>query len=103
MKARVKSLPEYEAKTAEDNCKWFLSNIQSITMQSDKRHHGYTLMLNATAGILNCRQRPDQSVSNYLEPLKSHIDTLEYHSDTFVLNINMAPETALDGRKLSEV
>ena len=63
----------------------------------------YLSMLNATAGFLNCRQQPDQSVSNYLEALKSHIDTVGYHGGTLVLNINMAPKTALDGRKLSEV
>jgi hypothetical protein len=37
MKARVKSLPEYVARTTEDDCKWLLSNIQSITMQFDER------------------------------------------------------------------
>ena len=68
-------------------------------------HHGYLPMLNATAGFLHCRQQPDQSVSNYLEALKSHIDTVEYHGGTLILNLNMArPETALDGRQLcSEV
>ena len=96
MRVRIKSLAKYETKTAEDDdCKWFLSNIQAITMQFDERRHGYKSMLNATAGFLNCRQQPEQSVTNYMEVLRSHIDTVEY-------NIDIAPETAMDGRKLSE-
>ena len=102
MKARIKSLSEYEVKAAEDDCKWFLSNIQAITMQFDERHHGYTSMLNAIDGLLNCRQQPDQSVTNYMEALKSHIDTVEYHGGTLVLNLDLAPETAPDGRQLSQ-
>ena len=103
MRARIKkSLAEYEAKTAKDDCKWFLSNIQAITMQFDERRHGYTSMLNAMAGFLNCRQQPKQSVTNYMEALKSHIHTVEYHGGTLVLNIDLAPETAMDWRKLSE-
>lgn len=102
MKTRVKLLAEYENKTAEDDCKWFLSNIHAITMQFDERHHRYTSMLNTTAGLLNCRQQPEQSVTNYLEALKSHVDTVEYHGGTLVLNIGLAPETALDDRKLSQ-
>ena len=34
--------------------------------------------------------------------MKSHIDTVEYHGGTLVLNPNLAPETAPDGRKLSQ-
>ena len=103
MKARVKSLADYETRTANDDCMWFLNNIQAITMQFDERHHhGYTLMLNAVAGLVNCRQQPEQSVTSYLEALKSHVDTVEYHGGTLVLNLDLAPETALDGTKLSE-
>jgi hypothetical protein len=102
MKARIKSLAEYDSRTAADDCKWFLGNIQAITMQFDERHHGYTSMLNAFAGLLNCRQQTEQSVSNYLEVLKSHIDTVEYHGGTLVLNIDLAPETGPDGRQQSQ-
>ena len=102
MKARLKSLDEYEERTAADDCKWLLSNIQAITMQFDEKHHGYTSMLDATAGFLNCRQQVGQSVANYVEALKNHIDTIEYHGGTIAMNINLAPETASDGRVLSE-
>ena len=72
-------------------------------MQFDEKHHGNTSMLDATAGLLNCRQQIGQSVaSNYLEAIKKHIDTIEYHGGTIALDIDLAPETAADGRKLSE-
>jgi redox-regulated HSP33 family molecular chaperone len=102
MKARVKSLAEYEVKTAENDCKWFLSNIQAITMQFDKRYHGYMSMINAIAGLVNYRQQSEQTVTSYLEALKSRIDNVEYHGGTLVLNLYRAPTTALDGRRLSE-
>jgi hypothetical protein len=78
MKARIKVLEAYEEKTAADDCKWLLSNIQAIAMQLDEKHHGYTSMLDATAGfLLNCRQQVGQSVINYVEAINSHIDTID--------------------------
>ena len=102
MMARLQPLEAYEEKTAADDCKWLLSNIQAITMQFDEKHHGYTSMLEATAGFFNCKQQIGQSVTNYVEAIKeSHIDSIEYHGGTIALNIDLAPETAADGRKLS--
>ena len=101
MKARVKSLPEYDERTACDDCEWLLRNINAITMQFDSRHNGYIAMLDATAGFLNFRQQQHQSVSNYLETLKSHVDTIEYHGGTVVLNPALAPESDGLGNKLS--
>ena len=102
MKARLKALDAYEERTVTDDCKWLLSNIQAITMQFDEKHHGYTSILDATAGFLNCRQHVGQSVTNYVEAIKSYINTIEYHGGTIALNIDLAPKTAADGRKLSE-
>jgi hypothetical protein len=101
MKAKVKSLDGYDASTETNDCKWLLSNIKAVTMQFDAKHNGYVSMLNATAGFLNCRQQPGQSADNYLEALKSHTDTIEYHGGTLALNVNLAPKTKADGSKYS--
>ena len=60
-------------------------------------------MLEATANFLNCRQGQQQTVSNYMETLKSHVDTIKYHGGTGSLKQNLAPDRAPDGRPLSGV
>ncbi|KAI2503212.1 hypothetical protein MHU86_11235 [Fragilaria crotonensis] len=97
MKAKVKSLDGYAASAKEDDCEWLLNNIKAITMQFDAKHNGYISMLDATAAFLNCRQQQGQSADSYLEAMKSHTDTIEYHGGTLVLNPKLAPETKDDG------
>jgi hypothetical protein len=62
-------------------------------MQFNAKHNGYLSMLNATAGFVNCQQQPPagQSADHYLEALRSHSDTAEYHGGTLALNPNLAP------------
>jgi hypothetical protein len=99
MKAKVKSLDGYAKSTEDDDCIWLLNNIKAVTMQFDANHNGYMSMLNAIAGLVNCRQQPEQSVDHYLEVLRSHADTIKYHGGTLALNPNLAPEFKDDGTK----
>jgi hypothetical protein len=102
MKAKIKSLDGYDTSDGKDNCKWLLSNIKAVTMQFDAKHNGYVSMLDATAGFLNCRQQPGQSADSYLEALKSHTDTIEYHGGVLALNPKLAPERKTNGTKYTE-
>ena len=97
MKAKVKALKGYLRATEENDCKWFLSSIQSVMMQFDAKHKGYIAMLNATAGFVNCRQHPNQTADHYMEALRGHVDTVEYHGGRIALNPSLAPEKASDG------
>ena len=97
MKAKIKSLDGYENSMADDDCEWMLKNIKAVTMQFDAKHNGYISMLDATAAFLNCRQQQGQSADSYLEALKSHADTIEYHGGTLVLNPKLAPEKRANG------
>ena len=101
-KTKLKSLYEFPASAEQDNCEWFLRTINAIIMQFDAKHNGYLAMLDATANFLNCRQQQSQTVSNYMDTFKSHVDTIEYHGGTVVLNQNLAPGRAPDGRPLSQ-
>jgi Reverse transcriptase (RNA-dependent DNA polymerase) len=103
MRVKLRSIDGYEENRKADDCKWFLSNIQAVTMQFDTKHNGYISMLDATAGFVNCRQQRGQSVSAYLEVLKSFSDTIEYHGGTIVLNPDLAPTHDADGRALSQL
>ena len=91
MRVKLRSIDGCEDNWKADDCKWFLSNIQAVTMQFDTKHNGYVSMLDAIAGFVNCRQQRGQSVSAYLEALKSFSDTIEYHGGTIVLNPDLAP------------
>ncbi|KAI2506981.1 hypothetical protein MHU86_7478 [Fragilaria crotonensis] len=102
MKAKVKSLDGYAESTKNDDCEWLLKNIKAITMQFDAKHNGYISMLDATAAFLNCRQQQGQSADSYLEALKSHTDTIEYHGGTLVLNPRLAPEIKEDGSRYTD-
>ena len=68
-------------------------------MQFDEKHNGYISMLDAVAGFLNCiRQQRYQTVTSYIEALKSFSDTIEYHGGSIVLNPDLVPERASNGR-----
>ena len=54
MRVKLRSIDEYEENWKD--CKWFLSNIQAMTMQFDTKHNGYISMLDAMVGFVNCRQ-----------------------------------------------
>ena len=97
MRSKVKALPGYLKATEESDCKWLLSSIQSVTMQFDAKHKGYLSMLNATAAFVNCRQQPNQTADHYMEAMKGHADTIEYHGGRIALNPNLAPEVAPNG------
>jgi hypothetical protein len=80
MKAnKLRFLASYEEKrTREDDCNWLMNSIMAITMLFDKTRNGYILMLDTIAGFVNCRQQRDQTVTSYIEALKSFTDTIEY-------------------------
>jgi hypothetical protein len=101
MKAKVKSLDGYETSAMDDDCEWLLKNIKAVTMQFDAKHNGFVSMLDATAGFVNCRQQQGQTPDSYLEALKSHADTIEYHGGMLALNPNLVPERKADGTTYS--
>ena len=59
-------------------------------------------MLDATAGFVNCHQQQGQSPDNFLEALKNHADTIEYHGGTLALNHELAPKKKADGTGYTE-
>ena len=104
MKVKLRSLASYEEKTREDDCNWLMISIIAITMQFDEnKHNGYISMLDAIAGFVNCRQQRNQTVTSYIEALKSYSDTIEYHGGrSIVLNPDLVPERASERHALSE-
>jgi hypothetical protein len=96
MKAKVESSSGCTIAEEENDGKWLLDNIKAITMQFDAKHNPYIAMLDATAGFLNCRQQRGQTNDSYLESIKSHTDTIEYHGGTLVMNVDLSPSQKAD-------
>jgi hypothetical protein len=102
MKTKIKLIDGYIKRAEENDCKWLLSNINAVTMQFDAEHNGHLSMLDATTGFVNCRQQPGQSADHYLEALKSHTDTIEYHGGTLAPNPKLDPEWKDDGTRYTD-
>ena len=97
MKAKIKSIHDYDTKTTECDCAWLLKNIKAVTMQFDDKRNGYVSLLDAMAGFLNCRQQQGQTADSYLESMKSWVDTIEHHGGSVVYNPKLAPEKDANG------
>lgn len=102
MKAKLRSLKEYEERSKRNDCHWLLKNILSITLQFDQKRNGYLAIMDAHQNFLNCKQNQDQSVEEYLEALTLWADTIEYHGGTFVENYMLAAALAPDGTLRTE-
>ena len=90
MKAKLKSLKEFEARSKKNDCHWLLKNILLITLQFDQKRNGYLAIMDAHQNFLNCKQTQEQTTEEYLENLTLWADTIEYHGGTFVENYHLA-------------
>jgi hypothetical protein len=98
MKAKLKSLKEFEARSKKNDCRWLLKNILSTMLQFDKKRNGYLAILDADQNFLNCMQSPEQTTEEYLENPTLWADTTkEYHGGTFVEIYRLASGTGPDG------
>lgn len=102
MKAKLRSLKEYETRYKKNDCLWLLKNILSITLQFDQRRNGYLAIMDAHQNFLNCKQAQDQSTEEYLENLVLWADTIEYHGGTFVENVMLASAVGPGGEPRTE-
>jgi ribosomal protein L15 len=92
MKAKVKSMTDYQAKVDENDCMWLLKQIKAITLQFDEKKNKFISLLDARTSLLNCKQFQGQSNDEYLESLRGWADTIEYHGGTVAENFTIVPE-----------
>ena len=102
MKAKLKSLKEFEARSKKNDCHWLLKNILSITLQFDQKRNGYLAIMDAHQNFLTCKQTTEQTTEEYLENLTLWADTIEYHGGTFVENYHLAGTHNTDGSPRTE-
>ena len=82
MKARVKTLGNYQDRAEADDCFWLLQKIRAVTMELDQKKHGNMSLLDARCELLNCRQGHNQTVSKFKETLKGWADAIRLHGGT---------------------
>jgi hypothetical protein len=91
MKARVKSLAGYKARTEDNDCFWVLKQIKAITLKFDEKRNDILSLLDARCSLLNCRQLEDQPVDVYKETLKGWADAIQFHGGTVAEKIDAVP------------
>jgi hypothetical protein len=82
MKAKLKSLYDYDTITAENDCHWLLKEVKSVTLQYDQNGNTYISLADAKASFYKCQQRYGQSATDYLDQIRGRIDTIKYHGGT---------------------
>ena len=82
MKARVKTLAEYQDRAESNDCFWLLQKIRAVTMELDEKKHGIMSLLDARCELLNCKQGHNQAVSKFKETLKGWADAIRFHGGT---------------------
>jgi hypothetical protein len=88
MKARIKTLDDYQARSEANDCFWLLQKIRAVTMELDEKKHGIMSLLDARCELLNCRQAHNQTVSKYRETLKGWADAIRFHGGSVAEKID---------------
>ena len=88
MKARIKTLDNYQARSEANDCFWLLQKIRAVTMELDEKKHGIMSLLDARCEFLNCRQAHNQTVSKYRETLKGWADAIRFHGGSVAEKID---------------
>jgi hypothetical protein len=102
MKAKIKSLKEYKAKTETNDCFWLLKQLKAVTLQFDEKRNVFVSLLEARTSLLTCKQLQGQTVSEYLEVLRGWIDTIEYHGGSVSEEFSLITETDAAGNMLAD-
>ena len=79
MKAKLKSLDEYLARKAANDCAWLLEQIRAITLQFDSKRNSFLSLMDARTSFLTCRQGRQQTTDSYLDTLRGWAETIESH------------------------
>ena len=78
-KAKIKSLPDYQAKADAYDCAWLIQKIGSVMQTFEETHHPATSMAIVLTSLLNCRQGAEQKISDYVDRLCTLADTIDHH------------------------
>ena len=97
MKAKIKSLDDYDARNTDNDCAWLLQQIRAITLQFDAKRNIFLSLLDARNSLLTCRQAQHQTTESYLASLRSWVETIESYGGSVAESFELVPDTDDDG------
>lgn len=92
MKAKVKTLTDYQERSDSNDCVWLLESIRAVTLELDEKRNGIMSLLDARGHLLNCRQGQNQPVGVYREIIKGWADAIRFHGGTIAERTSAVPE-----------
>jgi hypothetical protein len=79
LKAKIKSITDFQTKHDAYDCVWLLSKIASVMQKFEEKRHMETSMVIVLTSLMSCRQGADQKVSDYIDKIRSLAETIEHH------------------------
>jgi len=92
MKAKLKSLDNFEEKERACDCVWILMAIKGITYRFEGQRFPYLSLDDARTNYYTFRQGPDESLADYLENFRNRVDVLEHYGGSIGENPTFLPE-----------
>jgi hypothetical protein len=97
MKAKLKSLDDYEMRRDANDCAWLLTQIRAVTLQFDSTKNIFLLLLDARAHFLMCRQTQEQTPESYLSTLRGWAEVIKLYGGSVAKSFELVPNTDEDG------
>ena len=79
MRAKLKSLPEYNDKDGESDCVWLLKSIRGIMLRFEGQRYVFLSLNDALQNLCTYRQLPDIFLAIYLEEFQNLVDVFEHY------------------------
>ena len=102
MKAKLKSLDDYETRRDANDCAWLLTQIRAVTLQFDSTKNSFLSLLDARARFLTCRQTQEQTPESYLSTIRGWAEAIESYGGSVAESFELVPDTDDDGNPRDE-
>lgn len=83
MRAKLKSLADFDEKETEGDCEWLLKQIRGVCHNFEEQHCIFVSLHRAELSFLSFKQNPGVSLSSYLEDFKTRLEVYEHHGGAF--------------------
>jgi len=79
MRAKLKSLPDFDTKDGEGDSVWLLKSIRATIMHFETETYVQVSLTDAWISYYNYRQGPDMTLATYVEEFRTLVEALEHY------------------------
>ena len=79
MKSKLRMHKDYDTKSRAFECSWILKEIRGITFRFEGQRSLVISLLEAQQSLINYRQGPNESLSDYLDTFKAKVEVYEHY------------------------